>query len=133
MEAYSLLLVQPPMLFAENITQSFGGFDLFDQISFTIADGERVALVGANGAGKTTLLRMLAQEDSPTSGNAGHRVGSLGYLKQEVNFNPRNSLEEEMWSAFPEARAIAQRLKAIEDELRTEPEHANDLIAESTD
>ena len=65
------------MLFAQNVTKSFGGFDLFTGVSFNVADGERVALVGPNGAGKTTLLRMLAGEDLPTSGHAGHRNGSL--------------------------------------------------------
>ena len=101
------------MLFAQNVTKSFGGFDLFTGVSFNVADGERVALVGPNGAGKTTLLRMLAGEDLPTSGHAGHRNGSLGYLKQEAGFDPENTLEQEMWVAFPEQLAITRRLSAI--------------------
>ena len=102
------------MLFADNITKSFSGHDLFAGVSFNIGDGERVALAGHNGAGKTTLLRMLAGEDSPTSGLAGHRNGSLGYLKQESGLDPENTLEQEMWTAFPEARAAALGLEEIE-------------------
>ncbi|MCH7481282.1 MAG: ABC-F family ATP-binding cassette domain-containing protein [Chloroflexi bacterium] len=121
------------MLFAQNVTKSFGGFDLFTGVSFNVADGERVALVGPNGAGKTTLLRMLAGEDLPTSGHAGHRNGSLGYLKQEAGFDPENTLEQEMWVAFPEQLAITRRLSAIEAELPDAGERATALVAESVD
>jgi len=119
------------MLFTQNVTKSFGGFDLFTGVSFNVADGERVALAGPNGAGKTTLLRLLAGEDEPTSGSAGHRNGSLGYLKQESGFNPDNTLEQEMWVAFPEAQAIALRLAVIEAELHDANETATILVAES--
>jgi len=123
----------PQMLFADNVTKSFGGFDLFTGVSFSVADGERVALAGPNGAGKTTLLRMLAGEDPPSSGKAGHRGGSLGYLKQESGFDPTAPLEQEMWVAFPEALAIATRLAAIEAELPGAPDRATALVAESLD
>ncbi|MSQ14188.1 MAG: ABC-F family ATP-binding cassette domain-containing protein [Dehalococcoidia bacterium] len=102
------------MLFADRVTKSFGTRDLFEGVTFNIAAGERVALVGSNGAGKTTLLRLLAGEDSPTSGSAGHRNGSLGYLKQESGFDPEHALEEEVWTAFPEARGIELRLQELE-------------------
>ena len=121
------------MLFAENVTKSFGGSDLFTAVWFNVADGERVALAGPNGAGKTTLLRMLAGEDSPTSGTAGHRNGSLGYLKQESGFDPENALEREMWVAFPEALAVSRRLAAIERELPDAGDNATELVAESLD
>ena len=121
------------MLFAENVTKSFGGSDLFTGVSFKVADGERVALVGPNGAGKTTLLRMLAGEDSPTSGQAGHRNGSLGYLKQESGFDPDNTLEQEMWVAFPEALAVARRVVVVEAELREAGGNATALVGESLD
>ena len=121
------------MLFAEHVTKSFGGFDLFTGVSFNVADGERVALAGPNGAGKTTLLRMLAGEDFPSSGSAGHRNGSLGYLKQESGFDPHNTLEREMWVAFPEALAISRRLAAIETELLNAGDKASALVAESLD
>ncbi len=121
------------MLFTDNVTKSLGGFVLFTGVSFNISDGERVALVGPNGAGKTTLLRMLAGEDSPTSGTAGHRNGSLGYLKQESGFDPKNTLEQEMWVAFPEALAISRRLEVVETELREASDNATALVAESLD
>ncbi len=121
------------MLFTENVKKSLGGLDLFTGVSFNVADGERVALVGPNGAGKTTLLRMLAGEDSPTSGSAGHRNGSLGYLKQELGFDPENTLEQEMWVAFPEALAISRRLAVIESDLPDAGDNASALVAESLD
>jgi ATP-binding cassette, subfamily F, member 3 len=119
------------MLFAENVTKSFGGFDLFDGVSFNVAEGERVAIAGPNGAGKTTLLRMLAGEDLPTSGVAGHRNGSLGYLKQESGFDPENTLEQEMWVAFPEALSISRRLAELETALPTAGDASTAMVAES--
>jgi ATP-binding cassette subfamily F protein 3 len=121
------------MLFADNITKSFSGQDLFTGVSFNIGDGERVALAGHNGAGKTTLLRMLAGEDSPTSGQAGHRNGSLGYLKQESGLGPENTLEQEMWTAFPEARAAALGLDEIEPLVSKGDGDAVALIARQTE
>ena len=121
------------MLFALGVARSFGALDLFKDVLFNIADGERVALVGPNGVGKTTLLRMLAGEETPTLGSAGHRGGSLGYLRQESRFDPEMTLEREMWSAFPEALAVSQRLAAIEARLLDAGDDAPPLVAESLD
>ena len=54
------------MISVNNLTLSFGGFDLFKGISFQLNSDERVGLVGKNGAGKTTLLRLIAGELQPT-------------------------------------------------------------------
>ncbi|MSQ08609.1 MAG: ABC-F family ATP-binding cassette domain-containing protein [Dehalococcoidia bacterium] len=121
------------MLFADNITKSFSDQDLFTGVSFNIGDGERVALAGHNGAGKTTLLRMLAGEDNPTTGHAGHRNGSLGYLKQESGFDPENTLEQEMWTAFPEARAAALGLEEIERLISADDNDGAALILRQTE
>jgi ATP-binding cassette subfamily F protein 3 len=101
------------MLYAENATKSFGPVDVLTGVSFIIGDGERVGLVGPNGGGKSTILRLLAGDHTPDSGAAGHRGGALGYLRQEAGLHDPNTLLEELWLAFPEARAIELQLEEI--------------------
>ncbi|HEX6031883.1 MAG TPA: ABC-F family ATP-binding cassette domain-containing protein [Tepidiformaceae bacterium] len=101
------------MLYAENLSRSFGPLDVLEGVSFVIGDGERVGLVGPNGGGKSTILRLLARDDTPDTGAAGHRGGALGYLRQEAGLNDANTLLEELWLAFPEARAIEKQLEDV--------------------
>ena len=56
------------MISLDNLTVSYGGWTLFDNISFLINPKDRIGLVGRNGAGKTTLLRLIMGEQQPTSG-----------------------------------------------------------------
>ena len=56
------------MISLDNLTVSYGGWTLFDNISFLINPKDRIGLVGKNGAGKTTLLRLITGEQQPTSG-----------------------------------------------------------------
>jgi ATP-binding cassette subfamily F protein 3 len=101
------------MLFAEHVARTFGSKDVLLDVTFTVSDGERVGLVGPNGAGKSTILRLLAGDDRPDGGRAGHRGGSLGFLRQEADLESERTLVEEMWTAFPEARAIERRLATV--------------------
>jgi len=101
------------MLYAENVTKSFGAVDVLDGLSFIVGDGEKVGLVGPNGGGKSTILRLLAGEETPDRGAAGHRGGALGYLRQEAGLNEDNTLVEELWLAFPEAHAVERRLADV--------------------
>jgi ATPase subunit of ABC transporter with duplicated ATPase domains len=89
------------MLFAEHVAKTFGNLDVLHDVTFNVSAGERAGLVGPNGAGKSTVLRLLAGEDTPDGGTAGHRGGSLGYLKQEAGHDPARPLIDEMWTAFP--------------------------------
>ena len=57
------------MLSAQNISVSFGGFNLFDNLNFRLGTGDRVALIGKNGAGKSTLLKLISQEQHPSRGS----------------------------------------------------------------
>jgi len=105
------------VLYAESVFKSFGPVEVLEDVSFVIGDRERVGLVGANGAGKSTMLKLLAGEDRPDRGAAGHRGGTLGYLRQEAAIDPARTLLEEMWTAFPEARRLELRLYAIAERI----------------
>ena len=68
---------------ARNLTKSFSARPLFEGVSFTLAEGERIGLIGPNGAGKTTLLRILAGADSPDRGELALRRGlRVGHVAQ---------------------------------------------------
>ncbi|MGK2964173.1 MAG: ABC-F family ATP-binding cassette domain-containing protein [Tepidiformaceae bacterium] len=101
------------MLFADNLRKSFGGQDVLTDLTIIIGDGERAGIVGPNGAGKSTFLKVIAGDYPPDSGTAGWRGGDIGYLRQEAGLESDNTLIEELWRAFPEARAIDRDLANV--------------------
>ena len=102
------------MFNAHQITVSFGGETLFDEISFRLGKGDRVGLIGKNGAGKSTLLRLMAQENAPTSGTfALEKNCKIGYLPQDLDFENGRSVLEEAYLAFEEIKKIEARQEAI--------------------
>ena len=73
------------MISLDNLTVSYGGWTLFDNISFLINPKDRIGLVGRNGAGKTTLLRIITGEQQPTSGHVTlNGECTIGYLPQTM-------------------------------------------------
>ena len=107
------------MFFADQVTKAFGARDILRDLTFIVGDGEHAGLVGPNGGGKSTILKLLAQELEIDSGNAGHRGGSLGYLRQEAGLESENSLVSEMWLAYPDAMAIELELAGVAHEIET--------------
>ena len=77
----------PPILNAQAITKSFGATRLFDNISFTISEGDRIGLIGPNGSGKSTLLQILAGAIEPDSGQVSRRkLARVVYVAQTSEF-----------------------------------------------
>ena len=105
------------MFYSDSITKSFGSDEVLAGVTFSIGDGERVGLVGPNGAGKSTLMRVMAGDEVPDTGTAGHRGGDLEFLKQEAGLEASNPVVTEMWEAFPEARSIELQLEILADEI----------------
>ena len=99
----------PPILNAQGVSKRFGAVPLFDEISFTVSDGDRIGLIGPNGAGKSTLLKVLAGDEDPDAGEVAMRKRArIGYVRQESTFpaglSVRDVLEKALESAnVPEA------------------------------
>jgi ABC transport system ATP-binding/permease protein len=75
------------LLTAQDLAAAFGARSLFEDVSFTVADGERIGLIGPNGAGKSTLLRVLAGELAPDRGTVARRRGlKVALLAQAPRF-----------------------------------------------
>ena len=118
------------MFYAEDVAVAFGARDILRGLSFIVSDKEHVGLVGPNGAGKSTLLRIVAGEAPADEGLAGVRNGEMGFLKQEANHDPERGLVEELWMAFPEARAIENEIAAVSQRIESGDGDLDELIAE---
>jgi ATP-binding cassette subfamily F protein 3 len=105
------------LITANSLSKSFGAEDLFANVSFSVAKGARLALVGPNGIGKTTLLRILIGEEEPSSGTVT-RAKSLriGYLSQEADFE----LQGELWDVCLEPFADLIRMQGDLEKLEVE-------------
>jgi ATP-binding cassette subfamily F protein 3 len=75
------------MLNIHNLSVSFGGSYLFEEVTFRLGAGDRVGLVGKNGAGKSTMLKILARDFAPDSGSiAQEKEIKMGFLRQDIDF-----------------------------------------------
>ena len=102
------------MFNAHNITISFGGETLFDEISFRLGRGDHIGLIGKNGAGKSTLLKLMTLENQPTSGSfALEKNCKIGYLPQDLDFDNGRTVLEEAYLAFEEIKKVESRQEEI--------------------
>ena len=86
---------QIPYLDVQNLTKRFGAEVLFDNISFSIAEGQKVGLVARNGTGKSTLMSVLIDKEGHESGDIIYRRDlKVGYLEQSPKFDPEESVLE---------------------------------------
>ena len=115
------------MISIDNLSVSYGGWTLFDQISFLINPKDRIGLVGKNGAGKTTILKLIAGEQIPTSG-AVTRNGecTIGYLPQQMKVADTTTLLDETEKAFDEVLRIEAEIESLTQQIseRTDYESA---------
>jgi ATP-binding cassette subfamily F protein 3 len=106
------------MVSIEGLTVEFGGFTLFDKISFTVNRKDRIALVGKNGAGKSTLLKICAGMQSPTSGTLSiPKDVTVGYLPQQMKPADSRTVREEAKRAFEHIRELEEEIERLNGEL----------------
>ena len=91
------------MISVDGVTIRFGGFTLFNAISFQVNPGDRIGLVGRNGAGKTTILNLIARKQEPDEGKVVITAGkTVGYLPQQMKHRKGKTLYRETLDAFSE-------------------------------
>ena len=111
------------MMNIHNLSISFQGEYLFEDITFKLGNGDRVGLIGKNGAGKSTMLKILSKEMEPDTGQiASDKDLKIGFLKQDIDFVYGRTVLEESYEAFTEIK-----------QLEADMENINTQLAERTD
>jgi ATP-binding cassette subfamily F protein 3 len=126
------------MISVNGVTVSFGGYNLFDNISFLINPKDRIGLAGKNGAGKSTLLKILSGNQNPTKGEiAMPKSCTIGYLPQDMIHQHGRTVFEETETAYQEIQKLELRINEINHQLETRTDYESDayakLIEEQTD
>lgn len=112
------------MLSVDNVTVSFGGTDLFKDVSFLINPRDRIGLVGKNGAGKSTMLKIICGLQNPTTGGVSKNGDcTLGYLPQTMRATDDTSLVAECGKAFEEFLALEAEMAELTQEVSTRTDY----------
>lgn len=122
------------MVSVEQLSIEFGARPLFENASFVINKKDRIALVGKNGAGKSTLLKILAGQQSPTSGNVAiQRDMTVGYLPQVMVLADDTTVIEEAQKAFRHISRLQERIEKLSDELASRTDYDSPVYMELVD
>lgn len=114
------------LLHANNVTRTFGGVPLFANVSLTIADNARIALVGRNGAGKSTLIKMLIGQTQPDGGTIqAHKDLTIGYLAQNTGLTSDKTIYAEMLSVFAPLLKMEQTIHELEQQIAAATDHGS--------
>ncbi len=115
------------MLNIHNLSVSFGGTYLFEEVTFRLGAGDRVGLVGKNGAGKSTMLKILAKDFAPDSGAISQeKEVRMGFLRQDIDFEQGRTVLEEAYQAFTEIKEVEKKLEEINHQLVTRTDYESD-------
>ncbi len=106
------------MISIDNLTVSFGGWDLFSDISFLINPKDRIGLVGKNGAGKSTLLKVITGEQPATRGGVSRNGDcTIGYLPQQMKVADTTTLFAETEKAFDEVLSLERQIAELTEQI----------------
>jgi ATP-binding cassette subfamily F protein 3 len=101
-----------------NLEKTFGKRTLFDHLSLTIYEGERIGLIGPNGSGKTTLFKILTGHVAPDAGAVAiSKNTKVGHLTQDPVFDPANTVLDEAELAFSQLHDLSHRLRDLEHDM----------------
>jgi len=117
------------LLQLNDLTKSFDGEDIFNNVDFEVKTGERIGIVGRNGAGKSTLMKIIAGVEDYDSGHISKSKNlKLGYLTQQMTLNTDQTVFEEMSKPFEAMKNLEQEMKLETDWLA---EHATEYDTET--
>ena len=110
-----------------NISVSFGGTTLFSDVTFSINENDKIALMGKNGAGKSTILKIIAGAAKPTTGNVtGPKDAVIAYLPQHLLTKDNVTVFEETMKAFDEANQMQKELDELNEQLTIRTDYESD-------
>ncbi len=114
------------MINIDHISKIYNARYLFSDISFNIAAGDRIGIIGNNGAGKTTLFEIISGNINPDSGNVSmHRGVTIGYLKQDVQPTYQRNLLDEVVNSSTNINYLSRKIQILQDELEEEKDEQN--------
>ena len=106
------------ILTVHNVGKFFGAANIFSGVSFNVARGERVAIVGVNGAGKSTLLRIIANQEAASSGSISTaRSIRMSYLAQEARFDDTQTLRGLLDEALVALHTMQSEITTLEHDI----------------
>jgi ATP-binding cassette subfamily F protein 3 len=101
-----------------NLSISFQGEYLFEEITFKLGNGDRIGLIGKNGAGKSTMLKILSKEMEPDTGQiAADKELKIGFLKQDIDFIVGRTVLEESYEAFEELKILEAKMEEVNTQM----------------
>ena len=116
------------MISVEGLRVEFGGFTLFDDVSFVINKKDRIALVGKNGAGKSTMLKILAGLQSPTGGVVSiPKETTIGYLPQQMQLKDIRTVREEAEMAFDHIHDMEREINLLNEQLAERTDYESEV------
>ena len=122
------------MISVDKLSVEFGGFTLFDNISFVVNQRDKIALVGKNGAGKSTMLKIFAGIQKPTGGVISiPKDVTIGYLPQHMIHNDGVTVKEEAEKAFSILFKLQEEINKMGEELATRTDYESESYHELID